>query len=144
MRTEHAGARTYRPEQTDHAEITNFAAALDRASAMVAAKRPVLVAADGTQSELPAPIFEALVQVTTAMARRQLVTVVPGEQLLTTQQAADRLAISRPTLVRLLAEGQMPFEYRGHHRRVRLADVLAYEQQRPRRQHWRRSMRAGR
>src|SRR5260370_36489998 len=115
MRTEHAGARTYRPEQTDHGEITNFAAALDRASAMVAAKRPVLVAADGTQSELPAPIFEALVQVTTAMARRQLVTGVPGEQLLTTQQAADRLGSSRPTPVRLAAAAARPVEDPGHH-----------------------------
>jgi excisionase family DNA binding protein len=78
------------------------------------------------------------------MARHKLVTIVPGEQLLTTQQAADRLAISRPTLIQLLADGQIPYEYRGHHRRVALAEILAYEQRKPRRHPGRLNVRAGR
>ena len=38
------------------------------------------------------------------------------------------LGISRPTLVRLLADGEISYEQRGRHRRILLADLLAYEQ----------------
>jgi len=47
--------------------------------------------------------------------------------MLTTQEAADFLGCSRPTLVRLLTDGRIPYEMRGRHRRVRLTDVLDYQ-----------------
>lgn len=36
--------------------------------------------------------------------------------------------MSRLTLVKLLEAGDIPFEQPGRHRRVRLADVLAYRE----------------
>jgi excisionase family DNA binding protein len=89
-----------------------------------------LVGPDGTCLPIPNEVYEVLQFVVAAMARGQAVTVAPHNQRLTTQEAADLLGISRPTLVRLLDEGRIPFEKPGRHRRVLLVDVLEYQKQR--------------
>jgi excisionase family DNA binding protein len=71
---------------------------------------------------------EILRNVLTNLAEGTAVTVAPRRTLLTTQKAADILGITRPTLVRLLTNGEIPYTTPGRHRRVRLADVLAYEE----------------
>ena len=52
------------------------------------------------------------------------------DQQLTTQEAADFLGISRPTLVKKLEEGTNAFERTsgGRHRRVRLVYLLNYRE----------------
>ena len=82
----------------------------------------------GQRLVLPPEVFEVLRDVVAAMAQGQAVTVAPVHQRLTTQEAADLLGISRPTLVKLLEDGEIPFEKPGRHRRVLLSDVLAYRQ----------------
>ena len=63
------------------------------------------------------------------MRAGKAITVAPLDQRLTTQEAADFLGISRPTLVKLLEQGEIPYERpaAGRHRRVLLSDVLEYQ-----------------
>lgn len=128
-RTASTEATTYLLEGNQLAEVVDFVAELARRGTPAPEPKPALVNADGTRLEVPGPVFEALVQVATAMARGQGVTVMPLNTLLTTQEAADLLGISRPTMVRLLDDGELPCEQRGRHRRILLADLLAYEEQ---------------
>jgi excisionase family DNA binding protein len=131
MGTRAAGteATTYLLEGNQLAEVVDFVSELARRGVTVPEPKPALVNADGTRLEVPAPVFDALVQVATAMAQGQGVTVMPLSALLTTQEAADLLGISRPTLVRLLADGEIAHEQRGRHRRILLSDLLAYQEQ---------------
>lgn len=123
-----SGSMTYLPSEEDAATVVDLVAVLESRGFDVSEARPALVSSDGRRMELPQPLFEALHQIAIALAHRQGVTVAPHDTLLTTQEAADLLGISRPTLVRLLNKGEIPHQMRGRHRRVTLADLVAYQQ----------------
>ena len=52
---------------------------------------------------------------------------MPSRARLTTQEAADFLGVSRPTLVKTLESGALAFEVVGRHRRVMLGDLVEYQ-----------------
>ena len=87
-----------------------------------------LTGPDGTRLELPGEIFEVLRDVVAAPAQGLAITVAPHQTVLSTSEAAGLLGVSRPTLVRLLEAREIPFSQPARHRRVRLADLLAYQQ----------------
>jgi excisionase family DNA binding protein len=101
-----------------------------------------LLGPDGEQVPLPMEVYQLLISVVHALGEGKAITLAPVSQRLTTQQAADVLGVSRPTLVKLLDEGHIAYEQPsdGRHRRVRLSDVLEY---RDRRRSARRSVLAG-
>jgi excisionase family DNA binding protein len=76
---------------------------------------------------IPAKALHLLAVILSNMAQGKAISLVPSDAEVTTQQAADRLGMSRPHLVKLLEEGVIPFKKVGSHRRVRLEDLLAYE-----------------
>jgi excisionase family DNA binding protein len=90
------------------------------------AEPALLLGPDGEQVPLPEEVYQVLVSVVEAMREGKVVTVVPRTQRLTTQEAADFLGISRPTLVKLLEDGKIPYDQPGRHRRVLFSDLLAY------------------
>lgn len=91
-----------------------------------------LIGPDGQTVPLPLEAFRVLVSVAEAMREGKAITIAPIDQVLTTQEAADFLGISRPTLVKLLEEGEIPFDQpgAGRHRRVRLQDLMVYQERR--------------
>jgi excisionase family DNA binding protein len=76
-------------------------------------------------------VYRVLLQVLEALEVGKAVTVAPQSQLFTTQQAADLLGVSRPTVVKLVDDGELPAETPGTRRRlIKLDDVLAFRARR--------------
>lgn len=108
---------------SDLQQLLNFKHFLENHSAPA-----LLIGPDGEQVLMPVEVYEALCIVVEAMEAGNSVSVRPLDMLLTTQQAANLLGISRSTLIRLLEEHELAYERYGEsrHRRLRLHDVLAY------------------
>lgn len=88
---------------------------------------PVTLGGGKAEAELPEELRTLLTNVVMALRRGQAITLAPHALRLTTQQAADLLGISRPTLVKLLEEGKIPYETPNRHRRIQLIDLLNYQ-----------------
>ena len=105
-------------------DLERVAAALDDDGSVL------LVTPAGSQASLPGELRQLLRAAVLAMSDGQEVTVAGKDSVLTTQQAADSLGVSRPTIIRILDLGEIPYERANSHRRIRLADLVAYQERR--------------
>jgi excisionase family DNA binding protein len=125
--------RTYQSDNRDElAPVHDFLRAHETAGRDDPHPKYVIAGADLHEHvEIPEEVYQVLVQVVEAMRHGHAVTVSPTGQTLTTQQAADLIGISRPTLIKLLDSGAIEYD-RGasSHRRVKLHDVLGYLERR--------------
>jgi len=76
---------------------------------------------------IPTSAAKILVGILDEMGRGNTVTVIPVHAELTTQEAADMLSISRPSLIQLLDEGKIEYRKVGTHRRVRFESLMTYK-----------------
>jgi excisionase family DNA binding protein len=83
----------------------------------------------GGEITLSPSVVRILSRVFDELAQGHAVTVLPLDEELTTQEAADLLHVSRPYFVTLLDQGELSFRKVGNQRRVRLREVIAYKQQ---------------
>lgn len=87
----------------------------------------VLDASKEETLRIPAPAVRMLVRILEEMARGNAVTLIPVHAELTTQEAADMLNISRPSLIQLLAEDKIEYRKVGTHRRIKFESLMAYK-----------------
>lgn len=116
--------RTVLPPE-DPSDLARFARGLAEVQAPTRAR---LVGPDGSEIEIPEDLYDVLRDVVEALSQGVAISIAPHNTMLTTQEAADLLNISRPTLVRLLTEDEIPYTMRGRHRRVLLRDILVYQE----------------
>ncbi|WP_181778746.1 MULTISPECIES: helix-turn-helix domain-containing protein [Brevibacterium] len=89
-----------------------------------------LSASDSRRANVPREVAQALDQALAVLERGDAVAISSKQQSLTTQQAAEILGVSRPTLIKYLDHGEIAYEMRGRHRRLALKDVLEFQEQR--------------
>jgi len=84
-------------------------------------------ASEHDRVELTEQLHGVLKRVAHALSHGQSITILTCDQEISTQQAAKILGLSRPTVVRLIEDGELDAYVPGAVRRkLRLADVLAY------------------
>ncbi len=91
---------------------------------------PALVGADGERLELPNAVYRLLKDIAHNMQLGRAIVLIPENQQLTTQRAADLLGVSRPHLIKLLEAGELAYHKVGSHRRIYLKALVAYQKRR--------------
>jgi excisionase family DNA binding protein len=89
-----------------------------------------LVAPDGRRIELPAELRTVLAAAAQSLADGHEVLVASKDVYLTAQEAADYIGVSRPTMIRILDLGEVPYERPNSHRRIKLTDLIQYKAER--------------
>ncbi len=101
------------------------AAELHGVSQLLRRGSPTLLGVAGERATLPAPLYELLKTAVGDLENGRSLVLIPEDRFLTTQRAAELLGISRPYVIRLLDQDEMPYHLVGKHRRIALRDVLA-------------------
>lgn len=105
--------------------------ALSRVESCLVSARGKQVAVLAEMSEdsplpLPTPVMELLAFSLATMADGRGVRLIPVDAILTTQQAADLMQVSRPYLIGLLERGEIAYSTVGRHRRINFNDLVQY------------------
>jgi excisionase family DNA binding protein len=99
-------------------------AALDHARA----NKIALIYEDGSTEqaaiELPPHMLRFIGDMLGMMSQRKLITLIPHDHELSTQDVANFLNVSRPFVVKLIEEGKLPCKRVGRHRRVEMGDAI--------------------
>lgn len=115
------------PAFAQHTVLPGASSTYEQLETVLEAQELFLVSDEGVRAPVSGELKRVLADIVDALHRGEAVTVTPRATTLTTQQAADMLGVSRPTLVKLLSDGQIPYEQPGRHRRVQLRDLLKFQ-----------------
>jgi excisionase family DNA binding protein len=121
------GHTVFPPSSAEERELQHLVELLDSDTELS------LLTADGQTIKLTGQLRDVLAHASRALSKGQ--ALEPRHAVLSTQEAADVLGVSRPTLVKLLKSGEIAFTQPGRHRRVQLKDLLDYQQRIRQRRH---------
>jgi excisionase family DNA binding protein len=77
--------------------------------------------------ELPPKALRMIADLLGAMSQRQPVVLIPRGHEVTTQNAAAILNVSRPFVIKQIAEGKLPCRKVGRHRRIAFEDLARFQ-----------------
>lgn len=84
---------------------------------------------DGTETiQVPESFLKLFRRLVGVVSQGKPFYLIPEDQELTTQQAADILNVSRPYVCKLLDLGEIPHSKTGRYRRIKYCDVMEYKQ----------------
>lgn len=110
---------------------TNSQAPLKRVAAVLARRNAVhLGDASGDRVPLPETLVTHIARLVQLLEAGREVSLRPDGKALTTQAAADYLGVSRQHLVGLVDRGELRHHRVGSHRRIAMADLLAFAERR--------------
>ena len=81
----------------------------------------------GPTVDLPPVALRFIGEMLGAMSQGQTVTILPTKAEFSTMEAAHFLNVSRPFLVKLLEDGEVPYRKVGSHRRIVFEDLATYK-----------------
>jgi excisionase family DNA binding protein len=102
---------------------------LRRASQRSQSRKPIEITLEGSHEtvRLPRKAVNLLNTILSNMAAGKSMALILSDTSIGTQEAAEFLEVSRPYVVRLLENGEIPFSKAGTHRRVKISDLVAYQ-----------------
>lgn len=77
--------------------------------------------------ELPAQALRAIADLLGLMGQQQPIMLIPQKHELTTQEAASFLNVSRPYVIKLIADGDLTCRKVGRHRRLEFQELLRFQ-----------------
>src|SRR5712671_380726 len=118
------------PTETD----TAVARALLQALTRMRGRKDVSMTIQARQVRIPAAMLPALIEAARLVSEGHAIDVIPVDEEVSAQEAADILKVSRPYLLNLVRKGVLPCRMVGAHHRIPMAAVIAYKRdQAPRR-----------
>jgi excisionase family DNA binding protein len=113
---------------------TAAARALLQALMRMRGKKDMSVTIQARQVRIPAAMVPALIEAARLVSEGHAIDVIPLDEEVTAQEAADLLKVSRPYLLNLVKKGVLPCRMVGAHHRIPMGAVIAYKrEQTPRR-----------
>lgn len=92
-------------------------------------RKPIEITLEGSHEtvRLPRRAVSLLNTILSNMAAGKSMALILSDTTIGTQEAAEFLEVSRPYIVRLLENGEIPFSKVGTHRRIKISDLVAYQ-----------------
>jgi len=124
------GRKVIASQGGERVAVTRLAGMLNRSRGTKAHHAVQIIDANGQHMDLPGPLADVMAHAAALLAEGLSVSVVAEDEMLSTQDAATLLNVSRQYVVRLVDRGKLPAVKVGSHRRLRARDVEAYKAER--------------